>query len=87
MGKENGVLRKLTVPAYQVSVVDSTGCGDGFNAGFIKGLSLEWDLEQRARLGSACGGLVIQGLGSDAGIESFEQVMQFMATAQVKKSL
>jgi sugar/nucleoside kinase (ribokinase family) len=53
-------------------------------AGFIKGLSLDWDLEECGRLASACGGLVIQGLGSDAGIEDFEQVMEFARTAQVK---
>jgi sugar/nucleoside kinase (ribokinase family) len=52
-------------------------------AGFIKGL-LKWDLEECGRLASACGGLVIQGLGSDAGIEDFEQVMEFARTAQVK---
>jgi hypothetical protein len=64
-------------------VVDSTGCGDGYDAGFIKGLSLKWDLERCGRLGSACGGLVIQGLGSDAGIENFEQVLEFARTAQI----
>jgi sugar/nucleoside kinase (ribokinase family) len=81
---ENGVLKQLKVPAFEVPVVDSTGCGDGYNAGFIKGLSLKWDLEQCSRFGSACGGLVIQGLGSDAGIKDFEQVMEFARTAQVK---
>jgi len=33
---------------------------------------------------AACGGLVIQGLGSDAGIENFEQVLEFARTAQIK---
>ena len=28
-------------------------------------------------LGCACGGLVIQGLGSDTGIESFESTVEF----------
>ena len=81
---ENGCLKQLKVPAFEVPVVDSTGCGDGYNAGFIKGLSLKWDLEQSARLGSACGGLVIQGLGSDAGIENFDQVLDFAGTAKIK---
>jgi sugar/nucleoside kinase (ribokinase family) len=82
--QENGSVKQIKVPAFEVPVVDSTGCGDGFNAGFIKGLSLKWDLEQCGRLGSACGGLVIQGLGSDAGIENFEQVHEFARTAQIK---
>jgi sugar/nucleoside kinase (ribokinase family) len=74
---EGGVLQELRTPAFDVPVVDSTGCGDAYNAGFIKGLSLGWDLEKCAWLGCACGGLVIQGLGSDAGIESFESTIEF----------
>jgi len=74
---EGGVLREIRTPAFDVPIVDSTGCGDAYNAGFIKGLSLCWDLEKCAWLGCACGGLVIQGLGSDAGIESFESTVEF----------
>jgi sugar/nucleoside kinase (ribokinase family) len=74
---EGGVLREIRTPAFNVPIVDSTGCGDAYNAGFIKGLSLGWDLEKCAWLGCACGGLVIQGLGSDAGLESFESTVNF----------
>ena len=74
---EGEVLREIRTPAFDVPVVDSTGCGDAYNAGFIKGLSLGWDLENCAWLGCACGGLAIQGLGSDAGIESFESTVKF----------
>jgi sugar/nucleoside kinase (ribokinase family) len=81
---ENGTLRRFNAPAFEVPVVDSTGCGDAYNAGFIKGLSLGWDLEECCRLGCACGGLVIQGLGSDAGIENFDQVMNFIRTTKTK---
>jgi len=81
---ENGVLKRINTPAFEVPVVDSTGCGDAYNAGFIKGLSLGWELEECSRLGCACGGLVIQGLGSDAGIEDFDQVMKFAQTTKIK---
>jgi sugar/nucleoside kinase (ribokinase family) len=37
---EGGALREIQTPAFDVPVVDSTGCGDAYNAGFIKGLSL-----------------------------------------------
>src|SRR3954471_18380861 len=55
------------VPAFEVEVVDTTGCGDAFSAGFMRGLSLERSPADSARLGSACASLVAQGLGSDAG--------------------
>jgi sugar/nucleoside kinase (ribokinase family) len=70
-------LREIRTPAFNVPIMDSTGCGDAYNAGFIKGLSLGWDLERCAWLGCACGGLVVQGLGSDAGLESFESTVNF----------
>lgn len=74
---EQGILREVRTPSFVVPVVDSTGCGDAWNAGFIKGLSLGWDLVAASRLGCACGALVIQGLGSDAGIVDFEKTMSF----------
>ena len=74
---EGGLLKEIRTAAFDVPIVDSTGCGDAYNAGFIKGLSLGWDLENCAWLGCACGGLVIQGLGSDAGIEGLEGTVEF----------
>ncbi len=79
---ENGQLREVRIPAFRARIVDSTGCGDAYCAGFIVGLSMGWDLERAARLGSAAGALVIQGLGSDAGIVDLEQTIRFMETAE-----
>ncbi|HVU60123.1 MAG TPA: PfkB family carbohydrate kinase [Mycobacteriales bacterium] len=55
------------VPAYTVPVVDTTGCGDAFSAGFLRGLSLGRDVAAAAALGCATAGLVAQGLGTDYG--------------------
>ena len=55
------------VPAFEVDVVDSTGCGDAFSAGFLRGLSLGRPRADAARLGCAVAGIVAQGLGSDHG--------------------
>jgi sugar/nucleoside kinase (ribokinase family) len=81
---ENGALRTIQTPAFDVPVVDSTGCGDAASAGLIKGLSLGWDLEKSAWLGCACGGLVVQGLGSDAGIVDFESTVRFAQKTAVR---
>ena len=55
------------VPAFAVDVVDTTGCGDAFSAGFLRGLSLGRARGDAAVLGCAAAGLVAQGLGSDHG--------------------
>jgi sugar/nucleoside kinase (ribokinase family) len=55
------------VPAFEIEVVDTTGCGDAFSAGFLRGLSLGRDRADAAALGNAAAALVAQGLGSDHG--------------------
>jgi len=67
------------IPAMQVNVVDTTGCGDGFDAGFILGLLAGASPIEAAWIGTVCGGLVATGLGSDAGIRDLEQVRTMVA--------
>jgi sugar/nucleoside kinase (ribokinase family) len=55
------------VPAFAVEVVDTTGCGDAFSAGFVTAVALGRTPVEAAVLGSACAALVAQGLGSDHG--------------------
>jgi len=72
----------VALPALQVDVVDTTGCGDGFNAGMLAGLLLGANPVDAAWLGLACGSLVATGLGSDAGIQNFGQVVDFLSRSQ-----
>jgi sugar/nucleoside kinase (ribokinase family) len=78
----DGSGRSEPVPGIEVQVVDTTGCGDGFTAGFIVGLLLGCPPADAAGLGVACGSLVATGLGSDAGIESLPQVLEFLHQAR-----
>lgn len=73
---------EIRIPALKANVVDSTGCGDSYCAGFIVGLSKGWDLEKAGRLGAACGALVVSGLGSDAGIVNLEETIALMESAE-----
>jgi sugar/nucleoside kinase (ribokinase family) len=75
---------RMTLPAYDITVVDTTGCGDAFDAGFIAALHHKMDVETSLSFAQAAAGLVATGLGSDAGIESFEHTLHCMKTWKVK---
>ncbi|MEU4544062.1 carbohydrate kinase family protein [Nonomuraea dietziae] len=55
------------VPALEVEVNDTTGCGDAYCAGFLTGLLRGHDVVTAARWGTATAARVATGLGSDAG--------------------
>ena len=69
------------VPAFDIEVVDTTGCGDAFSAGFLRGLSLGRDRSEAATLGCAAAALVAQGLGTDYGDYDFARVDGFASEA------
>ena len=75
---------RLHVPAYDIEVVDTTGCGDAFDAGYICALHHQMDPEQSMRFAQASAALVAGGLGSDAGIESFAATHAAMAAFKTK---
>ncbi len=52
------------VPALKVNVVDTTGAGDAFNAGFIYGYLSGKDLRECAELGNYMASLCIQRVGA-----------------------
>ncbi|WP_346825134.1 carbohydrate kinase family protein [Serratia inhibens] len=68
----------VRIPAYQVEVVDTTGCGDSYCGGFIAGLSRGLAVPEACLLATAVAGLVAGGLGSDAGVIDWEHTRRFM---------
>jgi len=76
---------RLRSPAYEIPIVDTTGCGDAFDAGFITALHHKMDIETALRFAQAAAGLVASGLGSDAGIASFDQTWACMKTWTIKR--
>ncbi|WP_050787593.1 carbohydrate kinase family protein [Rhodococcus jostii] len=68
------------VPAFTVDVVNTTGCGDVFSAGFLRGVSLGMDPAAAARLGNATAAQVAQGLGSDFGDYDLDVVKRFSSS-------
>jgi sugar/nucleoside kinase (ribokinase family) len=72
----------LDVPAIEVPVIDTTGCGDAFDAGFITALLTGCDYEQAAWLAVTCGALVATGLGSDAGLTSLDAALDLLGSTK-----
>jgi len=66
-------------PAFPVDVVDTTGAGDSFNAGFLYAHVVQgMPLEEALRFANACGALSTTGVGGTAAQPTFEQAMAFL---------
>jgi len=71
--------RVVHSPAFRVEVIDTTGAGDSFNAGFIYAYVLRGDpLEKALPFANACGALSTTGLGGTAAQPTVEQVLAFL---------
>ena len=77
---------RFLVPAYDVDVVCTCGCGDVFNAGFVVGLLNGMSPRDCVRLASASSALNATGLGSQAGIVDLKQTLDFMEECPVRTS-
>lgn len=85
LGKE-GVLawdgnRLLHRSAYRVPVVDTTGAGDIFHAGFIFGLLQGWPLERQLDFACAAAALNCTAVGARGGIHPVDAIKELMLTA------
>jgi sugar/nucleoside kinase (ribokinase family) len=76
--------RMLRLPAHDITVVDTTGCGDCFSAGVIVGLARGWPLEQTLRFATAASALVAMALGSQGMLQSFEGTLKAMETLPLR---
>lgn len=64
------------IPAFTVPVVDTTGAGDCWDAGFIAGLLHGEDVLAAARIGNACSSFCIGHIGGATGVPDYATVYQ-----------
>jgi len=75
MNKDGEIIR---YPAFSVEVVDATGAGDAFAAGFIAGVWNGWKLDKTALFANAVGAMCVTGLGASGGVSSMEDTQDFI---------
>jgi sugar/nucleoside kinase (ribokinase family) len=61
-----------------VEVVDTTGAGDAFNAGFLAALLRDRPLETCLRYGIICGGLSTTKRGGTAALPKLEELKKYL---------
>lgn len=68
--------------AYRVPVVDTTGAGDVFRAGFIYGLMQDWPLERQLDFSCAAAAMNCMAHGARGGIKPVSAIEELMATVE-----
>jgi sugar/nucleoside kinase (ribokinase family) len=68
------------VSAYNVPVLDTTGAGDIFHAGFIYGLLQGWPLKQQLDFACAAAALNCMAVGARGGIQALSSIEKLMTT-------
>ncbi len=74
-------------PSYKVRVVDTTGAGDLFHAGFSYGLLHGWDLQGLLDFSCAAAGLNCEALGARGGICSLSKIKDLQRGGHRNRSL
>lgn len=83
MGEKGALLRNnektLFAPTFEIEVVDPSGAGDAFDAGFIAGLLEGWDEERTLVFAAAIGASACTKLGCTPGVFTMAEAEEFLA--------
>jgi fructokinase len=75
-----GDIIKEHQPAFPVTAIDTTGAGDGFNAGFITGLMQGLTPSRALYQGQAVAALVVTKIGAMSALPSRQELTEFLGT-------
>ena len=69
----------IDAPGFPVEVTNILGAGDAFGGGFVYGLVNDWGWYKAARLGNACGAIVVTEHGCANFMPTMPEVEAFVA--------
>ena len=69
---------KIDAPGFPVDVFNILGAGDAFASGFLYGYVQGWDWYKAARMGNACGAMVVTRHGCSISMPHLAEVLQFI---------
>ena len=67
---------EINVPAYKTAVVDASGAGDAFNAGFIAARLKNFEVYDAVKIGNATASFIVEKWGCQTNLPNWEMVMQ-----------
>lgn len=70
--------QQIAVPGFPVKVSNILGAGDAFASGFLYGFVKGWDWYKAARLGNACGAILVTKHGCANFMPTHDEVMTFI---------
>ncbi|MGQ0603275.1 MAG: carbohydrate kinase family protein [Anaerolineales bacterium] len=81
LGERGALARRgseiAAAPIVPVKVVDTTGAGDSFDAGFIYGHLAGWDLSRTVRFAAVCGSLSTRAAGGTAAQATLAEALAY----------
>ena len=84
LGAQGSYLRSTDleeiIPTIDAEVIDTTGAGDNFVAGFLHGILHGWDLVECCHFANAVGAISTTKLGAVAAVKNEIQVKEYMLT-------
>ena len=84
LGKKGALIVKdsksepIKINSFNVPVVDTTGAGDCFAAGFVHGFLSGWPIDFVGRFASATAAIKIMSIGGHTGAPNFSEVISFL---------
>jgi 5-dehydro-2-deoxygluconokinase len=69
---------QIEAPGFPVEVSNILGAGDAFASGFLYGFVKGWDWYKTARLGNACGAILVTKHGCANFMPTYDEVMAFI---------